>query len=62
MTLALIAGLACPCASGGAESERPQSSEGVQLLGLLQRTCSAGVLLAQGLAVPERMLAEAMVA
>lgn len=56
--LALNAGLACTCAGGGSEPDRPQPSEGVQFLGLLQGTCSVAVLLAQRLAVPKRMLAE----
>lgn len=57
--LTLTAGLACTRSGGRSEHKWPEPSESVQLLGLLQGTCSAAVLLAQGLAVPECVHAEA---
>ena len=59
LSLELAAGLAGPCTCRCAESERPQPSEGVQLLGFHQRTRSTALLLAEGLAVPECLLTEA---
>ena len=55
---AVTAGLACTCACGRAQLERRESSEGVQLLGLLQRAYSTVILLAKGLAVSECLLAK----
>lgn len=55
---AVTAGLACTCPCGRARLERHESSEGLQLLGLLQRAHSTVVLLAKGLALPECLPAE----